>query len=86
MLCSPERTGWNVIATHWRCPTTDPRGQFKLLCVQPDPIPGSSDHLVAMCSHNAAMQTQALVRTPAQHGIPRPVSPVHQQSTTLASR
>ena len=36
-----------MTVTHQRGPTTAPRGQFELLCVQPGPVPGSSDHLVA---------------------------------------
>ena len=34
-----------MTVTHQRGPTTAPRGQFELLCLQPDPVPGSSDHL-----------------------------------------
>ena len=73
-MCSPCLLGWGETATHTRDPTTTLRGQFELLCFQPGPGPGSSDHLVTWCSHLAPMWTQSLVRTPAQHSLPRPVS------------
>ena len=54
-LCPTEKAGWNEIATHQGSPTTAPCGQFELLCVQPDPGPGSSSHLVISCSHKTPM-------------------------------
>ena len=83
-VCPIARAGWYETATHQRGPTTAPRGQFRLLPVGPGPVPGSLSHLVAMVSTTAPMRTQRLVRTPAQHGLPRPVSPAHQLSNTRA--
>ena len=77
-----------MTVTHQRGPTTAPRGQFELLCLQPDPVPGSSDHLGIMYSYTMTMWTQSLVRTPAQHNLPRPVKPrppgIHTSSPPVA--
>ena len=82
--CPPAKAGWNVPATHQRDPTTAPRGQFELLPEGPGPVPGSLSHLVATGFPAAPMRTQRLVRTPALHGLARPVDPAHQRSNTRA--
>ena len=82
--CPPAKAGWNVPATHQRDPTTAPRGQFELLPEGPGPVPGSLSHLVATGFPAAPMRTQRLVRTPALHGLARPVDPADQRSNTRA--
>ena len=85
-VCPIARAGWYETATHQRGPTTAPRGQFELPCVQSGPIPGSSDNLAPPGSPVGSMLTRGLVRTPARHGLARPVVPARQQSTTPAPR
>lgn len=70
---------------HKRCPTTNQRGSFCLLCFQPVPLHSSLSNLFGNDYSKPSILTSALVRTLDRHARSNGVLPAHAHPTRQAA-